>query len=295
MAHKTKRQIRDRIEFYSRNLRNAGLATDEEIASVAKPYKGRSSKDDLWMWFADLKALARLRKGNERSEVTLGGGIELSRAYDVAIAALEDTPETVYLASIDKHVDVTPASWARILRIEDIAWWLLRLQAMQVLMNDPEIENKPDNLADVQERIRKELDWQRAFLYAQVVAPTPAPVKEPVDWGNDITPIEEMALMEAYHRVNVDTLSQMPMPKSRDGKRDLPNHWVFLFQSFAWRERCPPTAIIRDRSLVSIVAEATIQNIQEDAARRSVKTSRRKGKPIVMDEDSMAEGFGIDV
>ena len=278
MGHQTKEYVRSRVEFYLRNLRNAGLATDAELDSVAKSCRGQSSKDDLWECLAELKSLARLRKAQAQRQ----GNVQSADAYEAAIAALEERAETVYLKSINETVLVRPGSWARIMLIEDVAWWVNRLIATHAYLMSDEAAEQLSEREDIQLRVIDELSYQRTRLYSQLVAPSAAPVapSEHVKWADDITPLEEGALLQAYHRVNYDLISSMPTPTSKDGKRPLPNHWAFVFQSVAWRERRPPLEIIRDRSLVSVVASTVLEHI-------------KTGEGVASED--MAEALGGDI
>ncbi len=291
MGRKTKGELKRLIDFYVRNLRNAGLATDDELASVAKSYKRNGTKDDLWAWLGELKSLTRLRKAGAKRQ----GTSDRADALEAAIAALEGRAETVHLASIDKTVRVTPASWARIMIVEDLSWWVARLAMYHMVLTDDDEkardqaeQDDPDRgLDELMERVVSEISHQRRRLYAQITAPSPRPVEDAeVEWADDITPVEDMALLQAWHRVNLDLLANMPEPTSKDGKRKLPLHWAFVFQSVAWRERRPPEEIVRDRSLVSIVASTVLEAIRSESA-------DGKGRRYV-DQDTVAEALGID-
>jgi hypothetical protein len=272
-------------------LRDGQLATEEELEAVAKPYKGRPSKDDLWEWYADLKALARLRKSQE----TTAGRYDDADAFEAALAALEDRAESVYLPSIDLTVDVRPASWLRIMKIEKHSWWSDRLLATNVYFASDLIVEKPPDLPELQDRIMGEISLQRNLLYSEITAPSPAPAVELVDWADRITPLEEMALVQAYHRVNYDLLATLPTPRSKDGKRELPNHWAFIFEGIAWRERRAPIEIIRDRSLVSVVAATILEYIKAERLDKQKTGGKKAGSyGIGVDEDDVMEALGVN-
>lgn len=293
MGQKSKREVQARVDTYVRNLKAAGLATEAELESVAKLYKG-GTKDDIWEWLVELRSLARVRKAttDQRS------GHKTVDALEAAIAALEGRAEMVELKSIGRTVKVVPASWARIMLVEDINWWIMRLTAAHVVFKNDEAHETPlHELDQILDRILSELSFQRSRLYALVTAPTPAPVDHVVDWADDITPIEDMALVQAWHRVNMDLMTQLPQPRSRDGVRNLPTHWSFVFQSVAWRERRPPEEIIRDRSLVSIVTSTVLEALKSEAADKRSKGFGKKSWEKQYsggDEDDIAEALGID-
>jgi hypothetical protein len=252
----TANRLRNRIESFERLLQVERLATDAELESVAKSYPGKT-KEQLWLRYAELKSYARRKEWQalkERRPAT-------AESYDVAIAALEDRPETVELPSVDLRVRVTPASWARIMRVEDIDWWLHRLVASRMVLK----ADAGENLDELLDRVINEISHQKALLFAQVAAPTPAPwTDEPVEWADAITPLEEVGLLEAWHRVNTDLLRGLPQPKSRRDGKPLPQHWSIVFQSVAWREKRAPVDIIRDRSLVSVCAATALEAIKSE-------------------------------
>jgi hypothetical protein len=165
-----------------------------------------------------------------------------------------------------------------------------------IFKNDETNETPIHELDQILDRIISELGFQRSRLYAQVTAPTPKPVDYEVDWADDITPIEDMALLQAWHRVNMDLITQLPQPRSRDGTRDLPTHWSFVFQSVAWRERRPPEEIIRDRSLVSIVTSTVLEALKAEAADKKSKGGKKSWEKQYggADDDDIAEALGVD-
>jgi hypothetical protein len=285
----TKKSLRGRVETYVRNLRNADLATKKELEAVAKRYHGRT-KDDLWEWFAELKSLARLRKSQE----VKAGRYEDADAFEAALAALEDRVESVHLPSIDTTVEVRPASWLRIMKVEKHAWWSDRLLATSVALASDLLPDKPPDLPDLQDRVINEIATQRNGLFSEIIAPSPAPATEMVEWAELITPLEEGALMQAYHRTNYDLLAQLPTPRSKDGKRELPNHWAFIFEGLAWRERRAPIEIIRDRSLVSVVAATILEYIKAERLDKQTKGGKAGKYGIGVDEDDAMAALGIN-
>jgi hypothetical protein len=275
---KSKKELKNLIAFYERNMINAGLAPTDEIEKIAEQRRGARDKDSLWDWLAELKSLARARKALEQKR----GSPVKADAYEAAIAALEGRAESVWLPSLDTSVKVVPASWARILIVEDCEYWILKLHAYEIFIKQQ--EEQSDDHPQILDRVITSINETRSLLYAQIAAPTPAPVEEGIDWADKITVLEEMALKQAWHRVNLDLIARLPEPASRDGKRALPRHWSFVFQSYSWRERRPPGEIIRDRSLASIVAATVLEVIK----------SEKEGKAFMGDPDDVAEALGID-
>ena len=266
MATWSKRQLRDRVAFFRRNLVNHGWATEEEVDSVAQSFPG-ATKDDLWQQLAMLMTYGRRGEWKgARSKETEARADEL----DVALSALEDRPETVELPSVNDgdgpmRVTVRPGNWARLNRIDDCDFWRWRLEAARIyLRQEIEAGRDVDEFDDWTRRIEEELNWTRAMIYAHATAPGTEPWKEPEPpaWCYKLTPVEELMLIQAYHRVNLEPMTLMPKPRGRDGKSELPRHWAFLLQSVSWREKRPVREVIHDRSLVSIVAEATLEGIR---------------------------------
>lgn len=282
-------QVRRRIANLTFGLERSGLATEEELASVAARFQGESDVEKLWEYWAELKALGIARIGERKKK-----GPVNEQQLEVAAEALAEKPEKVELPSLKKTITVHPASYARIQRIEEHAFWMSMLEAARSLLLDrartgqpsPATSGKPcgecgrptepGRLEDLLDRTRTELKLQRAALYGQVTAPGPAPSQESVDWAEKITPLEEALLMQAYHRVNYDVIQGLPEPKSKDGERDLPRSWAFLFSSMALREKKPAAEIMQDRSLASIIATFVLEQLREEE--REAKRKKEKEK-----------------
>jgi hypothetical protein len=236
------------------------LATDAEIASVAESYPGRT-KHELYLRWAELRAYARGRRWQAQKY----GDRQKAELWEVAQAALEDRAEVVELISVKQKVSVCPASWARIMTVEDCDWWLMRLCAARlVLKNDADKGEPIENLDETLEKIRTEIAHTRAVLYGEVTAPSPAPANAPVDWADSITPIEEAQLLQAWHDVNTDILKRLRAPVSKRDRSPHPPSWSMVFQSVAWRNNEYPRTIIHDWSLVSICAENVIEAVKQD-------------------------------
>jgi hypothetical protein len=249
--------LRHRVAFYQRNLVNAGLATEAEVATVASEFPGES-KDELFMALAHLMSLSRRREWQGKRN---GKGQPDPDALDVALRALEDRPEVVDLPTPKLTVRVVPAAWARIMRIEDLDYWLQQLVACRMLLQDD-----MDRVEEPERTLREladEIDRIRADLYAQVTAPGPELYEgDPPAWVEKITPAEETAILQAWHRVNLEPLLEMPNPKSKKGK-DLPRHWSYVFESVAWRERRPAREVTHNRSLISLVAQTVMSGLRD--------------------------------
>ncbi len=275
MAQLLLAELKKRIAFLERNLVRSRLATEQDVRTVADRFKGARSKDKLWEQWAELRALALARALSHEPER------EFSReSLEAAVAALGDQTQEVTLRSVGETFTIHPASFLRIKKIEKHAMWVAQLDAASSVVltgvvtgekhsASPEVcETCERPLAPGQDdellaRIQTEMEYQRSMLYANVVAPGPQPVEEPVDWSGAVTQMEETILMQVYHQVTYDVLAQLPSPKSKDGERELPKSWAFLFANHADREHRPSVEGMRDRSLGSIVAVMVLQAIRD--------------------------------
>ena len=255
--------LRHRVAFYQRNLVNAGLATEAEIATVASEFPGES-KDELFMGLAHLMSLARRREWQGKRN---GKGQPDPDALDVALRAMEDRPEVVDLRSIKQTVQVNPPGWNRLMRVEDLDFWLQQLVACRMLLHeDMDRVEEPDRTL---RELAEEIDRIRTDLYAQVTAPGPELYEgAPPEWPDKLWAVEETAIMQAWHRVGLEPLMEMPAPKSRKGK-DLPRHWAYVFESVAWRERRPVREIVHNRSLISLVAQTVMAGLRDSDGKQA--------------------------
>ena len=279
------------VGHYERDLlRRNGASQDEldELREKYKPEGSRPVKDDYWQWWADLRAFIKRGAWIERKR----GNIADADALENALAALEERPEFIELPSAGVNVRITPASRSRIEILEDHANLELRLEigrrhlhglildgkALKNRARIPELCSECErpleagDTADLLKRITSELQYQRSCIYAQVTAPgpEPVPVGTTVEWADKITPEENLALLGAYHRVNLERLRNLPKPVATDGSA-LPQHWSFLFARQAAREKKPAHVIMRDRSLVSIIAVAILEGHRDDIQRKEAK------------------------
>ena len=296
MARKSLPDLKRLVGHLERDLLRRDAATQEELDELREAAGKRPRKDDYWQWWADLRAFVKRSAWIERKR----GNIQDADALEVALAALEERPEFVELPSAGVNVRITPASRSRIEILEDHANLELRLETgrryLHGLILDgkalknraripelcPECERplEAGDTADLLTRVTAELQYQRSCLYAQVTAPgpEPIPVGSTVEWADKITPEENLALLGAYHRVNLERLRNLPAPISTDGSA-LPSHWSFLFARQAAKEKKPAHVIMRDRSLVSIMAVAILEGHRDDIQRKEAKQkAEREGK-----------------
>lgn len=247
------------IPRLERVLKAAELASVEEIETLAKRYKGGAFAD-YCEWCRRLSTFARRQEWKARTQ----GDSRAADLWELAQAALEDRAEVVDLPSIKRRVSVKPASWARIMLVEDCDWWLMRLSAARLTLKKSADDGETiKDLDAIMGAVRQEINHTRAILYAQITAPTPAPVDEMVDWADKIVPTEEARLLQAWHDVNTDILRRLRAPQSQRDGSTLPPSWSMLFQSVAWRNNEYPRHIIQNWSLVAICAENMIEAMKE--------------------------------
>lgn len=290
MARKalSQKQLKDKVAFLERNLVRSGMATEEEVKGLLQRFEKRRDKDSYWERWAELKALVMTRSAG-RAECR-SAPVLSDESLDVAIAALSETVEEVQLPSISRTVNVVPASFKRIELLEGHAWVLARLQTARAILTEKaqsgdlpkqvqgescETCGRPLEVGKIYEtisRLEEEVSYQRSWLYAQVTSSSPAPATEPVDWGDKITPAEEVLLMQAYHRTNHDIITRLPEPKSEDGQRALPRSWAFLFATQASRERRSSVEVMRDRSLGATIAVLVLEAIRYQQLKKEGKT-----------------------
>ncbi len=281
----TDAEFKRRIAFFERNMERAGLATKAEIAAVAVRAKEWAEPESLIYQWSDLRALLV-----QRNVTTVD-----PEALEAAVAAMEERPEWVSLPSVDKMVAIRPASFERITLIEKLDFNMkLLLAAKTWLMAQRAVGERPsgakppcgeckrpfasDGAFDLIDRLGREEDFHRASLYTQVIAEGPEPHEGPlVKWATKLTVGEHMLLLQAYHRVNTDPITRISKLVSRDGKRDLPMSWSFLFTAMEEREHRPAKEIMRDRSLASIVAVCVVGAVQFRAMEKKAKDKAERG------------------
>lgn len=281
MARYSKSWLLERIAFYRRNLVNIGLATVEEVMAVVDAIPKQATKDDLHMAHAKLMSFGRRREWQHRKNGHTAPAVD-PESLDAALSALEERAEVVELRRSPEAVRlvIVPASYARIVMVEDLEFWVQRLESIRLYLQHPQCPDPEP--AERLVRVDRELEHQRAMLFTQVAAPTAAPAtgEEPAPWARDLRPEEAVALLQAWHRVNLEPLRRLPKPAGRTGET-LPPHWSILFQSIAWREKRPPSEIVRDRSLLSIAVQGVIESIREAAREREreqTKPAARRGR-----------------
>lgn len=284
----TVRALKRLIDVQKRNLIRSHLATPAEVAAVEKKHQERPARHRWIFIWGDLRVLIAVKM------TAKGGGKVPPDALAAAILALEEAPETVWLPSLKRQVDVCPASWDKINAIERCDWWLPRLEAGRfVLMHDTENgrptkadsravceacerPTHPGNLDELLTEIGQESAHMRAWIYAHVTSGSAAPAEEPVSWASEITVVEHTALVQAYHRVNTDIIRRLPKPMSRDGEREQPRHWSFLFAHQADHQEVPPKEIMRNQSLASLIAVVSLEAISHQALQKKGKVDAKK-------------------
>ncbi len=279
-------ELQDRVAFLYRNLNRSGFATDTTLNAVRARFKESSpkngDKDSLWEEWAELRAIAISGATRNRSGLT-------EDSLDAALLALKEESSVIEIPSLDETFPICPASWARIILIEEHEWWLRRLEAAKAILSSEASQGvsnrfvmekrctacggvtEPGSLKKLMNEVTVEIKYQRGMIYANVTAPTAAPVENPVDWVDELAIVEETAMMQEYHRVNYDTIQQLPDPVSADGQRELPKSWAFLFQGLEERTHKPASHFMKNRALAPIIATIVLETIKSQAAKKDVK------------------------
>lgn len=161
---------------------------------------------------------------------------------------------------------------------------------------------EPVELDQIGKDIRQQIVLLKGLIFRQITAPGPEPavqqiagdgivraivrtVKwllgklelEPVRWGSKITPAEHVALLQAYHRVNLERMRNIPRPTTEAGDSELPSHWSFVFAHQAHHESRPPKEIMKTRSLAAIVATLSLEGLQvEDRNKKLEKEMKAR-------------------
>ena len=92
-----------------------------------------------------------------------------------------------------------------------------------------------------------------------------------ISWAEKITPAEHVALLQAYHRVNLERMRDIPRPTTEDGESELPSHWSFVMAHQAHHESRPPKEIMKNRSLAAIVATLSLEGLQVEERNRKLE------------------------
>ena len=284
----SEREIKRRIEHLKRNLVRGRIAVEAEIEAVLAKHNERSEQHrDLFIW-ADLRVLAAV---NQKGKGGRGG--HTPDALAAAILALEEAAEFVWMPSLKRTLAVVPAGWNKINAIERCEWWLPRLEAGRLMLMNDKAEGRrskadpvpcdacgrplhPGNVDELIEAISVEIANFRAWIYAHVTSGSPAPAKERAPWANQITVLEHMALIQAWHRVNTDIVSRIPRPVSKDGQREQPTHWSWLFAHQADYQSKPPTEIMENQSLAALIAVISLEAITADRLKSKGRMDAKK-------------------
>lgn len=251
-------KVRALCEELERLLKPPIITPDERDALHASDVPTiERTKDDWWRRYAELRSYARRKEkwtpAFPAEQVDEGPlhDVELGRPIDVKMN--DGSVRTV-----------RPASWMRILVVEDLWYWLGELEVMrQVIQSDPKNFDDPEDLL---KQFRAEISATRGWLYTQVCAPGPEPVEmegaEPQEWALRIGPGDHLRLLDAWMEMHIARVrkadmvirQKYPAPKEpQDGEGGTMCGFPFLFLSAAYRENTTPRYVMTNRDLPEVM------------------------------------------
>lgn len=259
-------------------LLKSSIISDEERAELHGsdiPEEERT-KDDWWMRYTEVRSYAR-RKERFAAQLPI---------EDIDEGPLEDTqasrPHEVVLTDGSLRL-VRPASWARLMVVEDLWFWLGQLEVIaEVLRGDPDNFEGPEELL---KRVRAEMEVTRGWLYTQVCAPGPAPLEmegaDPEEWARDIGPHDHLQLLNAWLEVHVTRVRRAELvirqkypvaPEDREGGGSSGTAgFAFLMASAAYREGKAPMSVRRDRDLPELMTTYALEGEKQAHYRAEAK------------------------
>lgn len=269
-------KVRALCETTERLLKPPVLTDSERAALHASdvPAEDRS-KDDWWKRLSEVQSYARRKE--RWTPIFDQAEIDEAPLMDT----LADQPVEVTLSN-GRVVLVRPASWDRLMVVEDLWYWLGELETIRtVLRKDPENFERAD---DLMKRVRDEIGWVRAWAYAQVCAPGTAPLdmpdgEEAPRWARELTMVDHSRLVAAWLEVHVrrpkmaESVVRAKYPAStpstseKDGPVGSMSGFPFMMASIAYREKKSPAYVKRDRSLSELMTTYMVQGQQQTSQR----------------------------
>lgn len=262
-----RRRLRAECDKIEAHVRARQLATDAEIRE-ARP----ALKDDAWawaFWYGTLRAWIWTEDTTPSRRME-----EEERLLD----ALREEPASVRLLS-GTVVEVHPKGLHALMwfRARDwlVGWLSDRLDLLRWAADNGELDQAemPD-VVTTQERIEEELHNQLTAM--AVVACFPGPGIPPSgdvmegwpDWAPDLTPIDLFTIHQSFSEVNLGRMEALewvvPVKKRGAGKaadgQAPPRRlsWNTFLGSLSMRLKVSPESLAKDRSLVSLLAQARL-------------------------------------
>ena len=286
-------KIRGLCEELDRLLKEPVISDAErEVLHATDVDPADRTKDDWWKRLGELRSYAR-----RKEEAVRRGPIRSRRKVDES-AILEVIRVEPVEITLPGNIDVLvyPASFDRIMVVEDLYFWVLQLISWrEVLKEDPHGIQNPEAMLG---RLRDETNHARAQLYAQVCAPGFEPLDleaDPPPWAYQVGTIGELMLVSAWIEVNSNRLraaeraieDRFPLMEDKKKKPDRSiggtlGGFPIMMCSIAFRENKAPKTVMRDRSLAEVFITYTAANRQDRFAREQAKMDAdaegKKGK-----------------
>lgn len=304
----TKARVRLHCEHLESVLKPPVLTDEERAALHASDVpEDERTKDDWWKRLGEVRSYARRK---EFDQWTPGGEVE-----EEALLEVQNLEPVAVELPRGTEVRVHPASWDRVMAVEDLDFWLKQLMVWRHLVKENREDfDEPDYLLG---RLRMEVERTRRWLYAQVTEPgqkarerrqVPSWLVRTLDriplvgglvhdlleglplWTRWMTGIEEIMLLHAWLEVNVSrpkkaeqVIRQKYPTKKGGGQGDKPSTlqgFAFTMTSVAYRERKAPREIICDRSMAEVLTTYTneSQRKRHEHEEAEAKAEARKNK-----------------
>lgn len=242
-----------------RHIEARGWASSEEIEDYY-PKGGKSaSKDAWWLYRGQLmRFMGRAEWHQSRKE----------EAEEEVLKALRDEPRVLTLAS-GEHVEVHPKGFEALLWFRDkdftVEFLHTRITALRQAIDEgtltPEQCPQPRKLLEDGEA---ELAHQIASLAYAACMEGPTvdreKAKNPPDSFINMHPLDLYRILDAYQEVNIKRLTPIPILLGPgDGNpKNKPMGWNVFFATSAKHYKVDVRTLMRDRSLVSLLAQVQL-------------------------------------
>ena len=284
----SRKALQERCRVIEGTVRSRSLASAEELAAV-RPGGGENPGHGLYQEVRHFGHLCGFLERDERSDPK-------QRAADAALsAALLELPKP--LEVVTRNADGSTTPWKvypksfRVIVDCDVRDRVLQALALRLdsLQSIP-----PDRLtagiAEDLDRLSRELTRQMGMLAWIATSPGPGfpypegadPEPDPPQEVADLDPWDLWQVASTWHKVNAERLEMTEVllspqrPNSKDG-RQRPS-WAVLFSSVGTDLDIDPARLMRDRSLVNVLA--TVRLGQPPAPDPKEQRAARAERPV---------------
>lgn len=194
------------------------------------------------------------------------------RADQTLLLALADTPE--HVTFVHNGAEISVAVYPK--SHEALEWFETRTRLIEWLVarrNEITERTDSDSLMLV-ERIGREIAHQYQLLVVAATTPGPglpweaeASPDDLPEWSFDLAPTDTLAVRNAFLEVNalrLQVINEVLAPRSKD--KAPPLGWATFFSIRAEEAGVPSTSLLRERSLASQIAAATLASEAKLAA-----------------------------